>query len=314
MSTSSSPPDGSDLFSNGSQSGTVIIVSAVLTGLSTIVVALRLYTRQFILNTAGADDWTMGLAQLLSIAAGTSTMLAVQGVLLTITCIPLASIQPSAASWCLDTLPIWEFTSIVGLITDFGIFLLPLPEIWKLPIAARQRMVLFGIFGLGFFVCIVSIIRIPTLRAASKAADPTFNNVSAALWTLTELNTAILCSSLPVLRPLVFKSTGRGSKKTITADPNHPSRQGTKGGALELTTTSSRRKPAMRSVVSGSNESSDELVTSTIDEVIYRSDEPVSRHGAGRNTAVLADDDAAELGLSVKTYIYSSSDKRDRFD
>lgn len=53
----------------------MIIVTAVLTGLSTVVVLLRLYTRQFILKTAGADDWTMGLAQLLSIAAGTSTIL-----------------------------------------------------------------------------------------------------------------------------------------------------------------------------------------------------------------------------------------------
>lgn len=73
--TSSSTPDGSEVFSKDSQSGTVIIVSGVLTGLSTVVVLLRLYTRQFILKTAGADDWTMGLAQLLSISAGTSTML-----------------------------------------------------------------------------------------------------------------------------------------------------------------------------------------------------------------------------------------------
>lgn len=73
--SSSSAQDGSYLFNKESQSGTVIIVSAVLTGLSTVVVLLRLYTRQFILKTAGADDWTMGLAQLLSIAAGTSTML-----------------------------------------------------------------------------------------------------------------------------------------------------------------------------------------------------------------------------------------------
>lgn len=73
--TSPSAPDGSDLLSTESQSGTVIIVTSVLTGLSTVVVMLRLYTRQFILKTAGADDWTMGLAQLLSIAAGTSTAL-----------------------------------------------------------------------------------------------------------------------------------------------------------------------------------------------------------------------------------------------
>jgi hypothetical protein len=73
--TSSSTPDGSAVLPDESQSDTVIIVSAVLTGLSTVVVLLRLYTRQCILKTAGADDWTMALAQLLSIAAGTSTML-----------------------------------------------------------------------------------------------------------------------------------------------------------------------------------------------------------------------------------------------
>lgn len=73
-----------------------------------------------------------------------------QGLLLSITCIPLATIQPSTASWCLNTLPIWEFTSAVGLITDFAIFLLPMPSIWKLPIQPRQRIVLFAIFGLGF--------------------------------------------------------------------------------------------------------------------------------------------------------------------
>lgn len=159
-------------------------------------------------------------------------------------------------------------------------------------------------------VCIVSIIRLPTLRAASMAADPTWNNVSAALWTLTELNVAILCSSLPVLRPLVFKASGRGSKKTITADAaKNQSKQTSRGDALELTTTS--RRKTMRTVISGANESSDELVNSTIDEMIYGTGEPGSRAGAGYNTAVLTDDNAAELGQGqqVKTWIYS--DKRD---
>ncbi|KAJ0109732.1 hypothetical protein J7T55_004281 [Diaporthe amygdali] len=363
MSSTSSAPGGSDSLSKESQSGMVMIVSAVLTGLSTIVVLLRLYTRYVILGTAGADDWTMeahyGLGRHLATLSQENVVRSleclfavifsynigmnvikvsfllqyrrifpsrtlrivcfwglvfvglwtvIQGVLLSITCIPLATIQPSTASWCLDTLPIWEFTSSVGLITDFAIFLVPLPEIWKLPIASRQRIVLFGIFGLGFFVCIVSIIRIPTLQAASKAADPTADNVSAALWTLTELNAAILCSSLPVLRPLVFKSTGRGSKRTITG-PNNPSKQGSKGEALELTTTS--RRKTMRSTVTGlNNESSDELVTSTIDELIYVSGEPGSRRGAGYNTAALTDDNAAELGQAVQTWDYN--DKRER--
>ena len=161
-------------------------------------------------------------------------------------------------------------------------------------------------------VCIVSIIRLPTLRAASMATDPTWNNVSAALWTLTELNVAILCSSLPVLRPLVFKSSGRGSRKTITGDAvKVASKQNSRGDALELTTTS-RRKTMRSTVVPGPNESSDELVHFTIDEMIYRLDEPGgSRPGVGYNTTVLTDDNAAELGegQAVKTWIYS--DKRD---
>ncbi|KAI7776436.1 integral membrane protein [Diaporthe eres] len=339
--TSSSAPDGSEVFSTESQSGTVIIVSAVLTGLSTVVVLLRLYTRQFILKTAGADDWTCLFGAIFSYNFGMNVIkvsfllqyrrifpshalkvvclcglvfvgiwTVIQGVLLSITCIPLATIQPSTASWCLNTLTIWEFTSAVGLITDFAIFLLPMPSIWKLPIQPRQRIVLLAIFGLGFFVCIVSIIRLPTLRAASMATDPTWNNVSAALWTLTELNVAILCSSLPVLRPLVFKSSGRGRKKTITGDAaKNASKQTSRGDALELTTTS--RRKTMRTVISGANESLDELVHSTIDEMIYRSGEPESRAGAGYNTAVLTDDNAAELGQGqqVKTWIYS--EKRD---
>lgn len=133
------------------------------------------------------------------------------------------------------------------------------------------------------------------------ATDPTWNNIMAALWTLTELNVAILCSSLPVLRPLVFKSSGRGSKRTITGDrAKNPSKQNSKGDALELTTTS--RRKTVKSVISGPNESSDELVHS-IDEMIYGTGDPGSRPGAGYNTAALTDDNAAELGQAqaVKT-------------
>jgi len=42
-----------------SKQATVIAVAIVFASLSAIVVSLRLYTRQFILRAAGADDWTM---------------------------------------------------------------------------------------------------------------------------------------------------------------------------------------------------------------------------------------------------------------
>ncbi|KKY37792.1 putative integral membrane protein [Diaporthe ampelina] len=300
--TSSSAPDDSYLFSKESRSGTVIIVSAVLTGLSTVVVLLRLYTRQFILKTAGADDWTMGLAQLLSIAAGISTILgtlSTENLVKTLQCLFGAIFSYNFGMNLIKASFLLQYRRIfpshgLRVVCFWGLVFV---GVWT----AIQGKVLIAIFGLGFFVCIVSIIRIPTLRAASMATDPTWNNIMAALWTLTELNVAILCSSLPVLRPLVFKSSGRGSKRTITGDrAKNPSKQNSKGDALELTTTS--RRKTVKSVISGPNESSDELVHS-IDEMIYGTGDSGSRPGAGYNTAALTDDNAAELGQAqaVKT-------------
>lgn len=54
-------------------------------------------------------------------------------------------------------------------------------------------------------VCIISIVRIPTLRQGASSPDPTFTNVSTALWSLAELQAAIVCTSLPILRPIVAK-------------------------------------------------------------------------------------------------------------
>lgn len=71
-------------------------------------------------------------------------------VVLAISCVPFSAIVPSTSDWCLDTLPVWEVTSIVSLLSDFAIFFIPLPCIWKLPIPTRQKSVLFAIFGLGF--------------------------------------------------------------------------------------------------------------------------------------------------------------------
>lgn len=54
-------------------------------------------------------------------------------------------------------------------------------------------------------VCVISIVRIPTLRQGASSPDATFTNMTTALWSLAELDTAILCTSLPILRPLVAR-------------------------------------------------------------------------------------------------------------
>jgi hypothetical protein len=54
-------------------------------------------------------------------------------------------------------------------------------------------------------VCIISVYRMCTLRGAVESQDPPWDNVGAAIWSVIELNCAIICASLPTLRPLVAK-------------------------------------------------------------------------------------------------------------
>lgn len=57
-----------------SHSSMVIVITAILTSASIIVFSLRLFTRTYLLKTAGLDDWTMLVAQILAIFTGVSTI------------------------------------------------------------------------------------------------------------------------------------------------------------------------------------------------------------------------------------------------
>ncbi|EXF75119.1 hypothetical protein CFIO01_06729 [Colletotrichum fioriniae PJ7] len=129
----------------------------------------------------------------------------IQATLLGLSCLPIAIIVPSTAGFCLDTLPIWYFSSAMSLATDFMIFCIPLPSVLRLQLPKKQKAMLFGIFCLGFFVCIISVYRMFTLRTAVSSNDPPWENIGAAIWSAIELNTSIICASLPTIRPLLSK-------------------------------------------------------------------------------------------------------------
>ncbi|KAL8382303.1 hypothetical protein RB595_006207 [Gaeumannomyces hyphopodioides] len=129
----------------------------------------------------------------------------VQTVLSSLTCIPVAIVYPAMADKCLNALPIWYITAGMSMVTDLAIFCIPLHSVWKLQLPLRQKIMVMGIFCLGFFVCILSIYRMFTLEGAAGSLDPTWDNISAAIWSLVELGVSIIVSSLPTLRPLLSR-------------------------------------------------------------------------------------------------------------
>ncbi|KAM5368492.1 hypothetical protein ACJZ2D_009469 [Fusarium nematophilum] len=139
-----------------------------------------------------------------------------------LSCYPLTVIVPSMLDHCLDTMPIWYLSAIMSTITDFIILLVPLPSVVKLNLPIRQKIAILSMFCLGFFTCAISVIRIFTLKRAAETTDPTYDLSGLACWSSVELNTGIICASLPTLRPLMAKfATGWSS--TVGRDSYHMS-------------------------------------------------------------------------------------------
>ncbi|CAK7226263.1 hypothetical protein SBRCBS47491_006172 [Sporothrix bragantina] len=108
----------------------------------------------------------------------------------------------TVAAHCVPDLPQWYVNAAGNIATDVIIFTLPIPVLWRLNLPRSQRLSLIGIFCLGFFTCTISVIRITFLNLNG---DDTYANVAAACWSIGELCCAIVCSSLPTLRPIFFR-------------------------------------------------------------------------------------------------------------
>lgn len=74
-----------------------------------------------------------------------------QIILFFVSCIPLAAFwDHSIQGKCIDFLVSWYVSGVMNMITDIAIFCIPLPLIKSLQLRRRQKIMLFGVFGLGF--------------------------------------------------------------------------------------------------------------------------------------------------------------------
>ncbi|KAK3329169.1 hypothetical protein B0H66DRAFT_15054 [Apodospora peruviana] len=286
------PPD----LPHDSRVPNIIASGAVCLAISTVFVALRFYTRGFIIRVLGPTDWSILLALIFSAATTVATVeQAVRGsghhvwdldptdmasgiawaraawygilfYLLTLyfskISILLLYIHLFAFKWarragqillvivtishlfmllttftaCIPLQSYWDFTipkqychpqsiwwSNTGLhmVTDFLIFLLPMPVVWTIMLPKRQKIMLFGVFGLGFIVCFISILRLLQLIQVENYPNPDFTWSAAELTYLTavEVNGAIVVACVMTLKPFVVKHlpgllTSRGTRSS----------------------------------------------------------------------------------------------------
>ncbi|KAH7348200.1 hypothetical protein BKA66DRAFT_477312 [Pyrenochaeta sp. MPI-SDFR-AT-0127] len=141
-------------------------------------------------------------------------------------CVPVDAywkITEQANANCVDSKTLWYVNASINILTDLLVATLPVRVIWGLQIPKRQKVALLGILTIGWFVCVVSILRLHSLVViAGHPEDSTYYSATGAYWSAIEINLAIVCASLPALKPLIVKiipgfssrhnSRGYGSK------------------------------------------------------------------------------------------------------
>lgn len=71
--------------------------------------------------------------------------------LLALICVPVASFwDDSIEGRCINQLVVWYLNATINLVTDFLVFSMPLPVISSLQLRKPQKIMLMGIFCLGF--------------------------------------------------------------------------------------------------------------------------------------------------------------------
>ncbi|KAK3712108.1 hypothetical protein LTR37_009199 [Vermiconidia calcicola] len=122
----------------------------------------------------------------------------------TFLCSPTAKLwKPELPGHCKSARNYWYSVAGMNIGLDFITLLLPLPAIHGLHLPRKQKFALLFVFLLGFFVCIVSVARVVTVRIAAAKGDYVASGVWAIIWSAVEANVGIMCASLLAVKPLI---------------------------------------------------------------------------------------------------------------
>ncbi|KKY17289.1 putative pth11-like integral membrane protein [Diplodia seriata] len=127
---------------------------------------------------------------------------------------------------CVNFGAMWFSHASTNIAFDIILVILPMPVIKSLNLPRKQKIALMGIFALGTFATVTSILRLSSIYSISYSNDVTYDNVGAALWSTVEINTAIICASLPTFKAFVNRIFPRllGSTRSQSSAACHRSR------------------------------------------------------------------------------------------
>ncbi|KAF5001739.1 hypothetical protein FDECE_10872 [Fusarium decemcellulare] len=134
--------------------------------------------------------------------------------------------DPTVEGTCGDQIAGYTAVSIVNVIVDVAMCILPLPMIWGLQVKKPYKMALFGIFSIGIVTIIFAILRLFSLRSIDFK-DFSYTVPEVITWTYAETGVVILVACSPLLRPIFDKTFTRflsSARSKTPYGPSHDSR------------------------------------------------------------------------------------------
>ncbi|OJJ81807.1 putative integral membrane protein (Pth11) [Aspergillus glaucus CBS 516.65] len=126
----------------------------------------------------------------------------------------LFACNPVAKQWdttlpghCLNTVPSYYGLAGTSLGFDILIIALPLPVLGNLHLRRKQKIALMGVFALGFFVTIIQIIRIFTVKNLKTYTD----SRPIVIWSVIEISLGVISTCIPTYAPLFRAFTSLNS-------------------------------------------------------------------------------------------------------
>ncbi|KAF7919079.1 uncharacterized protein EAE98_009399 [Botrytis deweyae] len=169
-------------------------IASCFTKISICLFYLRIFPSK---NFRIATFVTIGIVIVYSIAAVSAT---------------IWSCNPIEKSWnktlpgsCIQIGNVWYSTSVMAIVTDLIIIVLPIYQIRRLQLPLSQKFGLVLMFSLGFFVIACTVVRMATVGPAITATDTMYYQATSNSWTFLEVNVSIICASLPILKAPIIK-------------------------------------------------------------------------------------------------------------
>ncbi|KAH7382070.1 hypothetical protein BKA64DRAFT_684859 [Cadophora sp. MPI-SDFR-AT-0126] len=230
-----------DLPDDATIRGEVIPERTLLANAKTVYVAeLFYYTIQFSLKfSILAFYWrlfqTSNRVPIYAVACFVASWFVASFLVAAFQCVPVASLWDpalAATAQCVELAPFFFGTSIPNILADLFLLLLPMPYVWQLKITTTQKLFVIGLFLLGGFVLIASVIRLRLLLLLDIRGFPAKWAVEdTVLWSAVENCMGVVCVCLPSLRPIVrllpCPCSSRLGRSLKTSHPSLPTIGGT---------------------------------------------------------------------------------------